>query len=39
MEVLAAAAQMRIKFAEIAMRMKTEKAVVNAAVEALKLQL
>jgi hypothetical protein len=38
-EVLAAAAQKRIKLAEIAMRMVTEEAVVNAAVEAFKLPL
>jgi hypothetical protein len=37
--VLAAAAQKRIKLAEIAMRMEIEKAVVNAAVEAFKLPL
>jgi hypothetical protein len=38
-EVLAAAAQKRIKLAEIAMRIETETAVVNAAVEAFKLPL
>jgi hypothetical protein len=38
-EVLAAAAQKRIKLAEIAMRMEAEKIVVNAAVEAFKLPL
>jgi hypothetical protein len=38
-EVLAVAAQKRIKLAEIAMRMATEKAVVNTAVEAFKLPL
>jgi hypothetical protein len=38
-EVLAAAARKRIKLAEIAKRMKTENAVVNAAVEAFKLAL
>jgi hypothetical protein len=38
-EVLAAAAHKRIKLAEIAIRMETEQAVVNAAVEALKLSL
>jgi hypothetical protein len=38
-EVLAAALQKRFKLAEIAMRMVTEKAVVNGAVEAFKLLL
>jgi hypothetical protein len=38
-EVLATTAQKRIRVAEIAMRMETEKAVVNAAVEAFKLPL
>jgi hypothetical protein len=38
-EVLAAAAQKRLQLAEIATRMVTEKAVVNAAVEAFKLPL
>jgi hypothetical protein len=38
-EVLAAAAQQRLKLAEIATRVVREKAVVNAAVEALKLPL
>jgi hypothetical protein len=38
-EVLAGTALKRIKLAEIAMRMETEKPVVNAAVEAFKLPL
>jgi hypothetical protein len=38
-DVLAAAAQKRIKLAEIVMKMETEKAVVNTAVEAFKLPL
>jgi hypothetical protein len=38
-ELLAVAAQKRIKLAEIAMRMETEKAAVNAAVKAFKLPL
>jgi hypothetical protein len=38
-ELLAVAGQKRIKLAEIAMRMETEKAAVNAAVEAFKIPL
>jgi hypothetical protein len=38
-DVLAAAAQKRIKLAEIVMKMETEKAVANTAVEAFKLPL